>query len=280
MLSVIIINYNTRELTANAVRSVLGSSGEIPIEVIIFDNGSGDNSVHYLQRRFPGTRVIRSEFNLGFAKAVNRAAEQANGDYFWLVNSDCFVRSDAAAVLYSYMRENPDVAVVAGRLTNPDGTFQGSCRRFPTYSNILFSRGSPLSRIAVKTISYTHPDYPEPTEVEACALANAVIRREHFEAIGGFDERFFIYLEDTDLCKRLKDFGCRVVYHPGAESVHLWGVSFHGNLIQRYFSHHSSVAKYFRKHFAPQRLENSLFELMLQLWLGIRCMFAVMRGRV
>ncbi len=280
MLSVIIINYNTRELTANAVRSVLSSSGDVPIEVVVFDNGSVDNSVAYLQRRFPETRVIQSEFNLGFARAVNRAAEEANGEFLWLVNSDCFVRADAAAVLYNYMRENPDVAVVAGKLTNPDGTFQGSCRHFPTYSNILFSRGSPLSRLAGKGVSYTHPDYSEPTGVDACALANAVIRREHFEEIGGFDERYFIYLEDTDLCKRLKDHGYRTVYHPGAESVHLWGVSFQGNPVQRYFYHHASVVKYFRKHFESRKLKNSLFELMLELWLGIRCLFVIMRGRI
>lgn len=280
MLSTIILNYNTRELTAEAVRSVQACVPDVSMEIIVFDNGSVDNSVEYLRQRFPDIKLIESDRNLGFARAVNRAVTAAKGEYIWLVNSDCAVREDAAFVLLDYIKDNPEVAIVAGRLSHPDGSFQGSCRHFPTYSNILFSRGSPLSRFTSGRDSYTLPDYANPTEVDTCALANAVIRREHFLKVGGFDERFFIYLEDTDLCKRLSEHGYKVVYHPAAESIHHWGVSFHGNLVQRYFRHHISVGKYFRKHFEHNNFENAFLELTLGLWLGLRCVFALLRGRV
>lgn len=280
MLSVIIISYNTRELTAKAVRSVQTGTAGMQTEIIVLDNGSIDNSVEYLRRRFPEIRIIESDWNLGFARAVNRAAAEATGDFLWLVNSDCSVKENTASLLFEYINKNPDVAVVTGRLLNPDGSFQGSCRHFPNYLNIMFSRGSPLSRLISREGAYTLPDFSEPTEVDSCAFTNAMIRKAHFEEIRGLDERFFIYLEDTDICRRLGELGYGIVYHPQAESTHLWGVSFHSNLIQRYFHHHISVGKYFWKHYTQNKLKNALFELGLGLWLGLRCAFAVMRGRI
>ena len=279
MLSVIVVNHNTRKLTAALVASLHKHIRAYPMEICIVDNNSRDRSARFLRERYPEIDLVESPVNLGFGRAVNLAAKRCTGSYLWLLNSDCFVRSDVAAEMVAYLEEHLDVAAVTSRLVSKDGSFQASCRRFPTFTNVLFSRQSPLSGLLPARTDYTLPDFDVPTQVDACAGTSTMIRREHFKKAGGFDPRFFMYCEDTDLCASFAALGLKVVYLPQAEVTHLWAESWKRNGWMRYYHHHRSMAKYFRKHFPGNTIKLGLLELMLILGLGIRILLLPLRRR-
>ncbi len=279
MLSVIVVSHNTRKLTAYLVASLHRHVRAYPKEICIVDNNSRDGSAWYLRKHHPEIDLVESRVNLGFGRAVNLAAKRCTGRYLWLLNSDCLVKSDVAAKMVEYLEGHLDVAAVTSRLVSKDGSFQASCRRFPTFGNVLFSRQSPLSRLLPARADYTLPDFDSPTLVDACACSSTMIRREHFEKAGGFDPRFFMYCEDTDLCARFVAFGLKVVYLPEAEVTHLWAESWRRNSWMRYYHHHRSIAKYFRKHFPCNTIKLGLLELMLVLGLGIRILLLPLRRR-
>jgi len=241
------------------------------------DNNSSDGSASFIKERYPDINLLISPANLGFGRAVNLAAKRCTGKYLWLINSDCVVKSDVAASMIDYLEKHPDTAAVTGRLVSESGRFQASCRRFPTFGNVIFSRQSPLSRLNPKGAGYTLPDFDVPTDVDACACSNTMIRREHFERAGGFDPRFFMYCEDTDLCARFAASGLKVVFLPEAEATHLWARSWRSDSWMRYYHHHRSMASYFRKHFPTDKLKLGLLELLLILGLGIRVMLHLVR---
>lgn len=279
LLTVIIINHNTRKLTAALVASLHKHIRAYPLEICIVDNNSCDGSARFFRERHPEINLLESRVNLGFGRAVNLAAKRCTGRYLWLLNSDCFVRRDVAADMVEYLEGHLDVAAVTSRLVSKDGSFQASCRRFPTFANVLFSRQSPLSGLLPARADYTLPDFDVPTLVDACACSSTMIRREHFEKVGGFDPRFFMYCEDTDLCARFAASGLKVMYLPEAEVTHLWAESWKRNSWMRYYHHHRSIAKYFRKHFPDNTIKLGLLELMLVLGLGIRILLLLIRRR-
>ena len=270
MLSIIIINYNTRILTARLIDSLAEHVLTSDSELIIVDNGSSDGSAECFSSHYPGARVIRLDSNVGFASAVNRAVVECAGEYIWLINSDCHVNSDVSSVMLSYLASHSQTAAVTGRLVSPDGAFQASCRRFPSFGNILFSRQSPLGMLSNSSHRYTLPDYDTATPVDSCAATNMLIRRECFDAVGGFDERFFMYCEDTDICLRFAERGWNIVYLPEAEVVHEWAASWKDAGWMRYYHHHRSLCRYFRKHFSGETLKLCVLELLLVVGLGIR----------
>lgn len=220
------------------------------VELICVDNNSADNSVQLLQEAVPETKVILSQSNLGFAAAVNRGAEQARGKYLLFLNPDVSLDNGAIKKLGQRLEELSAAgsgAAVAGRMRHPDGSFQATCREYPTLSNIFFSRGSILGFLAgAKT--YTLGDFTEATMVPAVAATCLLLRRADFEEVGGFDERFFMFFEDTDLCLRLRNLGCRMWFIPEVGGVHDWGEGGQVAGWRRALWHHQSALKYFRKH--------------------------------
>ncbi|MFH1892526.1 MAG: glycosyltransferase family 2 protein [Candidatus Zixiibacteriota bacterium] len=277
VFSIIIVNYNTRRLTLALIDSIYRHVRQPEYEVCVIDNDSCDGSVESISRRFPDVKLLSSDTNLGFGIAVDLAASECTGEYLWLLNSDCRLRSDVSIVMTEYLDEHPDTAAVAGRLVSNDGSFQASCRRFPTFSNVLHSRQSPLSLVWSSRHDYTLPDYSQPTPVEACSCTHTMIRRSCFEEVGGFDARFFMYCEDTDLCIRFAGRGWKVVFLPAAEIVHEWAASWRQSIHTRYYHHHRSVNRLFQKHFPDQRVKLALLELLLILGLGVRIILSILR---
>ena len=270
MLSVIIVNHNTRRLTAALISSLREHIRSNPMDICVVDNDSTDGSARYIARLFPDVDLIESPVNLGFGRAVNLAAGRRRGRYLWLLNSDCLVGADIAAEMIAYLERHPDAAAATGRLVSDDGSFQASCRRFPSFWNLFLSRKSPFSSLIRWRADYTLPDYDVPTPVEACACTNIMIRREHFERVGGFDERFFMYCEDTDLCRRFAARGLKVVYLPRAQVMHLWAGSWRPRDWMRYYHHHRSMIRYLRKHSPEGGMRLELMELLLIVGLGVR----------
>lgn len=210
-ISVVIVSYQTRELTLKCLRTLfedLQASG-ISHEVWVVDNASNDGSAAAIAREFPGVRLIASEKNLGFGKANNRAFAAARGEFLLLLNSDALVHRGAVAHLVEFLRAHPLVGLVGPRLLNKDGTLQVSCWKFPSPARVW------REALGVARVFASHPrwgDYfrwahDQTRSVDFVIGACFLVRRAIYERVGGFDEHFFLYAEETDWQKRIRAAG-------------------------------------------------------------------------
>jgi len=253
-LSVIIVNWNVRSLLERCLQSVTASAQHsgLKCEVIVVDNASTDGSPEMVQGLFPTVELISSDANLGFAWANNLGATRASGRHLLFLNPDTEVVADALATMVAYMDQHPDVGLLGPKLLFPDGRVQPSRRRFPTLATAFlestivqqwFPENRPLSRYYVRDRS-DHMEQDVDWVVGACML----IRREAWEQVGPLDERFFMYSEELDWCRRLKSASWRVVYLPSATVVHHEGQSSAQVVPARHIYFQSSKVLYFRKH--------------------------------
>ncbi len=247
-LSIIIITFNSLPSLEPSLVSLTNSSFQ-NFELIVVDNNSTDSSIETALTYFPQASVIKNKYNAGFAKACNIGAKQANGDILLFFNPDLEADENALDEIVTFIQETPDAGAVSGRMRFPDGSFQATSRKFPDMTNIFLSRGSALSKIISTNKTYTLPDYDVVTKVDAVAGTCMAVKRNMFEQVGMFDERFFMYMEDTDLSYRLSLLGLSNYFLPQAGGVHLWGKGSSGGRIIRSWYHHLSVWKYFLKHF-------------------------------
>jgi GT2 family glycosyltransferase len=241
LISVVIVSYNTRDMTAECLRTLDRGLQGIPSEIIVVDNGSADGSVEAIRADFPAVRVIANPDNTGFGAANNLGMQAARGDFFLLLNSDAFPEPEAAATMLAYLRENPRAGVVGPRTLNKDGSLQISCYKFPSpahawQENLWLSRG------------YSDWAHDTEREVEFIIGACMLVRREVFAEVGGFDEKFFMYSEETDWQRRIWDAGWKIVFLPNARVTHLGGASggTQSAKVRRYFF--DSLDYYSRKH--------------------------------
>ena len=222
-LSIIIVNYNTRNLLQDCLKSIYTLySKPYTLEVIVVDNSSTDGSLQSINSlKWPNLRVIANKKNEGFARAVNQGLKQAGGEYLLLLNSDIFVKKNALDKLIAFVKDQPQAGVIGGRLLNPDGSLQGSCFYLPTFLRITkefwFNGPSTLNKYV--------PLGDKPVEVEAVSGAVFLIPKKVLSKVGFFNERYFMYFEDLDYCRRVRQAGFKVYYLPGAEFIHEHGAS-------------------------------------------------------
>lgn len=226
MVSIIIVNYNTKKLTADCIRSVFASTSS-DFEIIVADNSSDKRQV--LRTKHPKIRIVRC-MNRGFGHACNVALRYARGEHILLLNSDTIVHKGAIDKLCRYLDENDSVGAVGGKTLLADGTLDHSCKRgLPTpVASLFYITG--LSRLFPKSkvFSAYHKTYLNENEthrVEVLSGAFMLIRRGIMEKLDGFDESFFMYGEDVDLCHRIALDGWEIVYLPDAVITHLKGQS-------------------------------------------------------
>ncbi len=247
-ISIIVVTYNSLPWLSDCLAHLKEAVKTINSELIIVDNNSKDNSPSVAKSIWPQARVMVNKTNTGFAAATNQAAKESTGNHLLFVNPDVFVDSDCIEELIGFMKGKEKLGAVGGRMRFPDGTFQPTCRNLPTLANLIFSRGSIFGRIFRSMNFYTLPDAAVATVVPAVAGALLMIRKDVFERIGRFDSNFFMYMEDTDLCKRLNMLGFSNYFVPSAGAVHEWGKGSSAGRLKRNWYHHRSVYKYFRKH--------------------------------
>jgi len=217
-ISVIIVTRNTCALTRAAVQSALDARHSLALEIFVVDNGSTDDTASILPREFPQVRYLRSETNLGFARAVNLATRAAAGEFLLLLNSDARLAADALEQAMVWMRQRPDCAVAGAQLLNPDGTRQNSIANFPTLATELLNK-SLLRRLRPKRFPGKEREFREPVEVESIVGAFMFIRRTVWEALGGLDEHYFFFFEETDFCLQAHKQGFRIFHLP---TVRVW----------------------------------------------------------
>ena len=222
-LSIVIVSYNTLRLTRECIESTLRGLGKLSAEVIVVDNHSTDGSVEMILGEFPSVRLIENATNAGFAAANNQALRVAVGRHLLLLNSDTVVLGDVLDKSVEYMDGNPGVAVMGCRVLNGDGSLQHTCSMFPSPLNLgLMTLG--VDRLGwpawLNRYRMTHWDRREEREVEVVTGCYMLIRREALEEVGGLDEGFFFYGEETDWCRRCGDAGWGVRFAPVGEIVH------------------------------------------------------------
>jgi GT2 family glycosyltransferase len=217
-VSAIIITRNTRDLTSDAIRSAESSENSVSREIIVVDNGSHDSTAEFLKQNFPAVKVIRSETNLGFARGCNLAAKSAQGEFLLLLNSDARLEADALPRAVEHMRAHPDCAVVGAQLLNPDGSRQNSIANFPTLATELLNK-SLLRRLFPRRFPGKEQTMDAPTQVETVVGAFMLIRKSAWDALGGLDERFFFFFEETDFCLQVRRRGLNVFHLP---AVRVW----------------------------------------------------------
>jgi GT2 family glycosyltransferase len=227
--SVILVSFNTRDLLRQCCLTLNREAGVVTYETIVVDNASRDGSADMIATEFPDVRLIRSEVNLGFAAANNRAFEIARGRYIVLLNPDAFLRPGALPLSIEHMDANPRVGLAGGRLVGRDGSWQPSARMFPSPLNNLLTMSGlaakfPKSRLLGR-MDRTWADPLQPAQVDWVPGAYSIIRRSVLDRIGFFDERFFLYFEEVDLCRRVKAAKNEVWYWPDIVVEHLGGES-------------------------------------------------------
>lgn len=230
-VSIIIVSYNTRELTENCLSSIFANAGKCRHEVILIDNNSSDGSPEMVSSEFPSVRLIHSGYNAGFGKANNIGLKQARGEYVLFLNSDTEALPGSIENLMAFARKRKDAGVVAGRLYgDKQKNLQITCSTFPT-TLVLLTQYSFLrkTKVGQKMVLNAHWlkdwDRSDSRPVQAVSGACMLIKTEVAKRVGGFDERFFMYFEDIDLSKVIADMGYRNYYCHTGEFIHYSGQS-------------------------------------------------------
>jgi len=216
-LSIVIVNWNTRDMLRSCLASIPISSG-LQSEVIVIDNASRDGSSLMVAEEFPEVRLIQNSANLGFATATNQGLRVAQGRYLLLLNSDTLVLGDVLTESVRYMDVHPDVGMMGCKVLNEDGTTQMTCSLFPSFLNLLLqSLERPRWLRRYQMLDWARDDEREVEVISGCYL---VARRTAVAQIGLLDESFFLYGEETDWCRRCADAGWRLVFAPVGRIIH------------------------------------------------------------
>jgi GT2 family glycosyltransferase len=253
-VSIIVVNYNTRDSLKRCLRSIDAFVPARDFEVIVVDNASNDGSSLMLKRLFPRIRLVENTTNEGFSRAVNRGIANSSGDLFLFLNPDVILTPGCVDALAEFLDKHPDAGICGPKLLNPDGSVQLSCRSFPTPFNVFFGRKSiwnklfPQNRIS-RGFLLADLDYDEIQEVDWLAGACMMAKKNVVDSVGLFDERYFLFVEDTDFCYRVRKIGFKVYFVPQAVATHERGASMRYFFVLSTYNHNLSMYRYFLKHY-------------------------------
>ncbi|MBO5371385.1 MAG: glycosyltransferase family 2 protein [Lachnospiraceae bacterium] len=243
--SVGIVTYNSEKVISNVLNSLEHLSNRQDVEVYVVDNNSDDKTIEIIEENFKDVILIKNQINLGFGGANNQAIMQADSLYHVLVNPDITVEKDVFLQIQQFMDSNPDIVQMAPRVLNEDGTEQFLPKKNPKFKYLIAGKFDNHFDYFKKLRSeYTMEDkkVEETVDVDFCTGCFSVLRTEELKLCGGFDDRFFLYLEDADLTREMQKFG-RTVYNPKIEVCHKWGRA-SGKSIKYFLIHLQSMFKY------------------------------------
>jgi GT2 family glycosyltransferase len=253
-VAVLIVNHNTGAVLERCLRTLQPGLG-LGLEVVVVDNASRDGSADMVRRDFAGVSVVEADANLGFGRGENLAASHTQRDFLLILNPDCFIEPDSIARLAASLDGSPELGFVGPRIDLESGRPDHACLRNdpdPVGALLYFSRlPRLLRRPSLNRYSLTHADYDAEQELQAGTAACLMIRGADFLAVGGFDEAFFMYGEDLDLCRRLRTAGHPGRYVPGAHALHLKGEASRKQSGRMLLEFHRAMWIYYRKHEQP-----------------------------
>ncbi len=249
-ISIAIINWNTKYLLKECLNSIYSDNSECMRDVTVVDNASSDGSVELVKKEFPKVRLIANQSNVGYAKAANQAILLTREQYILVLNSDTKIFAGALDSLLTFAIENPRVGALGPRLVNSDGSLQLSCRKFPSFTTgvghaflSLFFPNNPYT----KRYQLTDWNHANATEVDWISGAAMFLKRDAVCQIGLFDEAYFMYVEDLDLCYRLWQANWKVYYQPMAVVMHHVAQSSAIKSPHMIMEHHRSVYRFMVK---------------------------------
>jgi len=224
-LSIIILNYKMRGLVKNCLKAILESEIKVQYELIVVDNNSGDGVEEMIKERFPQVKFIQTNANLGMGGGNNAGIREAQGKYVLILNPDIFVFPNSLQRMIDFAKTREDIGALAPRLLNPDKSFQETCYRWhkiytPIFRRTFFGRLG-FGKKELRRFLMSDWDHGSTREVDWIQGSCLLIPKNVLDQVGLFDERFFMYFEDTDLCRRIQNAGYKNIYLAEAEVVHL-----------------------------------------------------------
>ena len=258
-LAAIVVNYNAGDELRLALLSIAAECDGIDWEAVVVDNASTDGSAAIVSSLPPRVSLISNDVNVGFGRAVNQAVAASAAPLLLLVNPDCQLRSGALPALRAVLDAEPSCAIVGPRILDPDGSVQGSARGDPDMLTGLFGRtGGLRSRLPFTSVARRNvvvdgaiASGAATVEVDWVSGACMLIRRAALRTVSGFDEGYFLYWEDADVCRRLRQHGHQIRYVPGATAVHTVGRSSRRARASSIRAFHASAYRYYATHVAP-----------------------------
>jgi GT2 family glycosyltransferase len=253
LIDIILINYKSTDCLIDCIKSIGVHGQGYPIHIQVQDNNSGED-IGNLKNRFSNITIVENQRNLGFAAAANKAMEKSNAEYMLLLNPDTKITEYFLRSIMGYMETHPDVGILGPRILNDDGTIQGSARSFPTPLTSLFGRNSTITRmfpnnsITARNILTIKNNGAKTIEADWVSGACMFVRRKAYLQVGGLDERFFMYWEDADWCRRMRQIGWKVIYYPKLSISHACGQSSKTRPLRSIFHFHKSCYRLYEKY--------------------------------
>jgi len=267
-LTIIIVTWNTREMTRVCLQSIQRVDPDQAWDIVVVDNASRDGTAEMVRVEFPRVRLIVNRENLGFGRANNLALRRVDTDYALLLNSDAELTANAVNECLRFMEVHPDVAVAGGQLIYPDGRLQNSIAPFPSLLTeltnksllqMLFPRKFPGKRLRIEG----------PLEVDSVIGAAMILRVAAVSSVGFFDEDYFFFLEETDLCFRLRQNGWKVFFLPHARFIHHQGRSVAQAKARARVEYQRSLILFFEKNYGPARAKVVKVHGYLKAWINL-----------
>jgi len=218
ILSIIIVSYNTKELLRDCLKSIFQNQGSVDLEIIVVDNASVDGSVKFVRENFPQVQLIASKDNLGFGKANNKGAKIAKSDILLFLNPDTIIEENIFSKLIDIFFKDKNIGIISPKLVLPDHSQQlWAYGEEDKFYDLIKSKIFSKPKIITKSV------FANQMEVGWVSGAALSIRKDVFRKVKGFDENFFMYFEDRDLCYRVKDLGYKVMVNNAIKVIHFGG---------------------------------------------------------
>jgi GT2 family glycosyltransferase len=255
-LSVVIICWNDLRVIRECLRSIFAGPQSVDLEVIVSDNGSTDGSVQFIHENYPQVRVVENGANLGFAKGNNAGIRAAQGEFVLILNPDTVIHEGSLDKFVAFANQHPEAGAFGCRVLNLDGTYQISCRLFPTVKRYWIS-ALYLHHLARFSSLFTFEEYEgwkgdSERQIDWQSGCCVMFRGQLLKTLGGFDEQFFYHFEEVDLCRRVWDAGFPILFTPQATITHLGGQSVNRFPIRFEIEKLRSRHRYFYKHFGRE----------------------------
>ena len=276
-LSIIIVNYHNSHMLGDCLESVNRTIQQIKFEVILIDNSSKDDGLAPILKRYPNTQLIENSKNVGFARANNQGAKIAIGDFLLFINPDTIMTEGAIESMLDYIRSDSSIGIIGPKVLNPDQTIQYSCRKFPTIWSGLFNRYSLMTRLFPNNrysrdylmLDYDHNSIRSVDWVSGCCMMTPA---SIFKRTNGFDENYFLFIEDVDLCQAIKKISLRVVYYPSSKIFHKISSSNSKSTFRLIIKRHQGMVYYNQKYHKT----NLLIRYLINSIIMARCLLQIL----
>lgn len=249
-LSVSIVTYNNEKEILNLLRSIYNFSSNIHFKIFVIDNNSEDNTVNLVKENYPEVEILKTKKNIGFGRAHNLVLERIDSEFHLIVNPDVIITSQVICNLISYLKEHNEAVIVTPKILNPDGSIQSLPKKDPKLIYMLAGKLEKynhfFSKIRKKYTMYNEElSSQKPFCIDFCTGCFMMIRTKIFKKLKGFDDRFFMYLEDADLSRRARKYG-KIMFLPTETVVHFWHRE-SSRKLKFFFIHLKSMLKYLLK---------------------------------